>query len=139
LQPLWNFPQRWPVSTKLRNLPAVETMQTRRRGNPSRIDRLTGIAGTLSLLVTCGTPVMAYARQTATDRTQPHAKTMPDAPAPPADAQPSGDPKSGVVKPPDIDPKMAKPVPDVDPAMDNPTPGKTPAPQDPSAPRLQPK
>jgi hypothetical protein len=124
---------------KVRNLPVVETMNTRRRGIPSRIGRVIGAAGALVAMLFCGLPSMGYAQQTSTDQAQPHKKTVPDAPAPPADARPSGDPHSGVLKPPDVDPKMAKPVPDVDPAMDNPPPGKTPSPTDPSVPKVQPK
>jgi hypothetical protein len=59
--------------------------------------------------------------------------TPPDSAKPkaaPPEAKPIGDPKTGVLKPPDVDPKMAKTVPDVDPAMDNPPPGTTKAPAD---------
>ena len=73
----------------------------------------------------------------------PHDKKMdgsdPNPPAPPADAQPSGDPQSGVLKPPDVDPKMAKTVPDVDPAMDKPPPGKPHAPDAADPPKVQPR
>jgi hypothetical protein len=124
---------------KVRNLPVVETMKTRRRRIPSRIDRVIGLSGALAALLICGLPSMGYAQQTSTDQAQPHKKTVPDAPAPPVDARPSGDPHSGVLKPPNIDPKMAKSVPDVDPAMDNPPPGKAPGPTDPAAPKVQPK
>jgi hypothetical protein len=92
----------------------------------------------LSLLL-CGLPVTTYAQQTSTDQGSAHKRTTPDAPAPPAGTLPSGDPHSGVLKPPDIDPKMAKSVPDVDPAMANPPPGKTTGPADPGAPKVQPK
>ena len=124
---------------KVRNLPVVRSMKTRRWGIPSRIDRVIGATGALATLLLCGLPATTYAQQTPTDQTQPHKKTVPDAPAPPADARPSGDPHSGVLKPPDVDPKMAKSVPDVDPAMNNAPPGKTPAPTDPTAPKVQPK
>jgi hypothetical protein len=124
---------------KVRNLPVVETMKTRRRGIPSRNGRVIGVTGALAALLFCGLPSTGYAQQTSTDQAQPHKKTVPDAPAPPADALPSGDPHSGVLKPPDVDPKMAKSVPDVDPAMDKPPPGKTPGPTDPNAPKVQPK
>jgi hypothetical protein len=66
-------------------------------------------------------------------------KATSNPPAPPADAMPAGDPKTGVLKPPNIDPKMAKPVPDVDPAMDNAPPGKKAAPDTASPPKVQPK
>jgi hypothetical protein len=113
-------------------------MKTHRRGIPSRIDRVIGAAGMLSLLL-FGLPATTYAQQTSTDQGNAHKRTTPDAPAPPADALPSGGPKSGVLRPPDVDPKMAKPVPDVDPAMSNASPGKTPGPTDPGAPKVQPK
>jgi len=90
----------------------------------------------LSLLATlAGMPAPAKAEPQQTPPSQ-QKRTTPDAPPPPTDAQPSGDPKTGVLTPPDVDQKMAKPVPDVDPAMDNP-PGKAPA--DPAAPKVQPK
>lgn len=63
----------------------------------------------------------------------------PRSPAPADEALPSGNPQTGVLKPPDVDPKMAKPVPDVDPAMDNPPPGKPPAPETSEPPKVQPK
>jgi hypothetical protein len=122
---------------KVRNLPVVETMKTHRRGIPSRIDRAIKAVAALAVLLTCGLPPTGYAQQTLTDQAQPK-RTNPDTP-PPADVLPSSSPKNGVVKPPDVDPKMAKPVPDVDPAMSNPPPGKPPTPSDPSAPKVQPK
>jgi hypothetical protein len=124
---------------KVRNLPVVETMKTRRRGIPSRIDLTLGATGALAALLFCGLPAITYAQSASTDQAQSHKKTVPDAPAPPPDARPSGDPKSGVLKPPNVDPQMAKPVPDVDSAMSNPPPGKTPSPTDPTAPKVQPK
>jgi hypothetical protein len=124
---------------KVRNLPVVRSMKTHRRGTPVRIDRVFGAAGALATLLLCGLPATTYAQQPSTDQAPSHKKTVPDAPAPPAGALPSGDARSGVLKPPDVDPKMAKPVPDVDPAMDNPPPGKTPGPADPTAPKVQPK
>lgn len=124
---------------KVRNLPVVETMKTRRRGIPSRIDLTLGAAGAVAALLFLGLPATAYAQTPSPDQAQSHKKTVPDAPAPPADARPSGDPKSGVLKPPNVDPQMAKPVPDVDPAMNNPPPGKAPGPTDPTGPKVQPK
>jgi len=124
---------------KVRNLPIIETMKSRRRGIRSRIDRAARAAAALAALLICGFPLMGYAQQTSTDQAQSPRKATPDAPPPPADALPSGDPRNGVLKPPDVDPMMAKPVPDVDPAMSNPPPGKTPTPNDPSAPKVQPK
>jgi hypothetical protein len=124
---------------KVCNLPIIETMKSRRRKIRSRIDRAARAATVLAALLICCLPLSGYAQQTSTDQAQSHKKTTPDAPPPPADALPSSDAKNGVVKPPDVDPKMAKPVPDVDPAMSNPPPGKTPVPSDPSAPKVQPK
>jgi hypothetical protein len=123
----------------LRNLPVVETMTTRQRGIPSRIGPMTRAAGALTALLFCGLGSAGYAQRPSADQTQPSQRTVPDAPAPPAEARPSGDPASGVVNPPDVDPKMAKPVPDVDPAMDNPPAGKMPAPAAPTTPKVQPK
>jgi hypothetical protein len=133
------LPTKVSGSHKVRNLPVVQSMKTRCRGIPTRIDRAIGVTGALAALLFCGYPSTGYAQQTSTDQVQPHKKTVPDAPAPPAEARPSGDPQSGVLKPPNVDPKMAKPVPDVDPAMDNPPPGKTPGPTDPTVPKVQPK
>jgi hypothetical protein len=131
------LPTKAASFTKVRNLPVVETMKTRCRGIPSRIDRAIKAVAALAVLLTCALPPTGYAQQAPTDQAQPK-RTTPDAP-PPADALPGNSPKNGVVKPPDVDPKMAKPVPDVDPAMSNPPPGKPPAPSDPSAPKVQPK
>jgi hypothetical protein len=124
---------------KVRNLPAIQTMETRRRRIRSRTDRATKAATALAALLICCLPLSGYAQRISTDQAQPHKKTTPDAPPPPADALPSGDAKNGILKPPDVDPKMAKRVPDVDPAMSNPPPGKTPVPSAPSAPKVQPK
>jgi hypothetical protein len=124
---------------KVRNLLVVQSMKPRCRGILSRIGRAGGTAVALAILPFFGFSTAGYAQQTSTAQAQPHKKTVPDAPAPPADARPSGDPHSGVLKPPDVDPKMARPVPDVDPAMDNPPPGKTPTPPDAAAPKAQPK
>ncbi len=77
-----------------------------------------------ALFVTAISPTL-HAQQPA-----PPDSTKPKPAAPPADAAPTGDPKTGVLKPPDVDPKMAKAVPDVDPAMDNPPPGTTKVPSD---------
>ena len=48
----------------------------------------------------------------------------PDAQTNPAAPDPTGNPKTGVLKPPDVDPAMTKPVPDIDPGIE-----KTPAPK----------
>src|SRR5271168_2119965 len=124
---------------KVRNLPVARSMKTRPRGIRSRNDRAIKAAAALAALLICCLPLVGYAEQAPADQNQPHKKTTPDAPPPPADALPSGDAKNGVLKPPDVDPKMAKPVPDVDPAMSNPPPGKPLMPNDPSAPKVQPK
>jgi hypothetical protein len=124
---------------KVRNLSVIQPMQTQRIGSFSRTDRIAVLAALLSGLLTRGFPFSGYARQISRDQAQPHKNTAPDTPSPPAGAMPSGDAKNGVLKPPDVDPKMAKPVPDVDPAMDNPPPGKDPARGDSVLPKVQPK
>ncbi|HTJ62321.1 MAG TPA: hypothetical protein VL899_00800 [Alphaproteobacteria bacterium] len=58
---------------------------------------------------------------------------------PPAEVKPKGDPRTGVLTPPNVDPKMAKAVPDVDPAMNNPPPNVTPAPPDAPPPTAKPR
>jgi hypothetical protein len=128
---------------KVRNLPVIQAMQTRRRKIRSRIDRVTRAAA-LAVLLICGLPSAGYAQATSTDQAQaPQAqtpkKTAPDAGSLPATTPLSGDAKTGVVKPPDVDPKMAKQVPDVDPGMTHPPPDKSSAPTDPSVPKAQPK
>ncbi len=110
-------------------------MKTRNRRFAWRIGRTGIVVGLLAALSPSVIPTFAEPQQTPLSQQ----KKTPDAPPPPADAMPSGDPKTGVLTPPDVDPKMARPVPDVDPAMDNPPPGKVPAPADPSAPKVQPK
>jgi hypothetical protein len=63
-----------------------------------------------------------------------------DPPTASPEARPTGDPKGGVVKPPDIDPKMSKQAPDIDPAINAATPGKaTPMPTEPATPEIQPR
>ena len=69
----------------------------------------------------------------------------PNAPAPsqaapvPPEARAAGDPKSGVLKPPDIDPNMSKHVPDVDPGMTQPPTAKTAPPAEETPGKVQPK
>ncbi len=88
-----------------------------------------------------GFSALAYAQPATNDA--PREKTdhgrSTETPAPTAEALPSGDPKTGVLTPPNVDPKMAKTVPDVDPGMSNRSPGKTPEPSDPANPRIQPR
>jgi hypothetical protein len=96
----------------------------------------------LAALLLAGLSIAAQAQQTpanppAHDKKTDDSTAKPS--APPADAMPGGDPKSGVLKPPDVDPKMAKTVPDVDPAMDDPPPGKVPAPDNSDPPKVQPR
>jgi hypothetical protein len=125
-----------PRFDKVRNLSRVGTMKTRNRLAARRTYR-SGVAfGLLAALAFTGIPALAEPQQTPPSQQK---KATPDAPPPPADALPSYDPKTGVLTPPDVDPKMAKPVPDVDPAMDKPPLGKLPAPTDPSMPKVQPK
>jgi hypothetical protein len=68
------------------------------------------IAGALTIAAS------AHARQIS----QAPPATPPDQGTAPT---PSAAPKSGVVEPPDVDPKMARPVPNVDPAIDKPPAG----------------
>jgi hypothetical protein len=96
----------------------------------------------LALLTFVGLSAVCQAQQSATDPSGPSRKAdrnTANPPAPPSDALPSGDPKSGVLKPPDVDPKMSKKVPDVDPAMDDPPAGKAPAPPAADPPKVQPR
>ena len=44
----------------------------------------------------------------------------PDTPTNPSVPDPAGNPKTGVLKPPDVDPGMTKPVPDVDSGIEKP-------------------
>jgi hypothetical protein len=120
---------------KVRNLPRIGTMNTSNRQFAWLIGRGGIVFGLLAALSLPRIPAVAEPQPTPPSQQ----KKTPDAPPPPADALPTGDPKTGVLIPPNVDPKMAKPVPDVDPAMDNPPPGKVPAPADPSAPKVQPK
>jgi hypothetical protein len=59
-------------------------------------------------------------------------------PAPPT-AKPAGEARTGLLKPPDVDPDMSKRVPDIDPGMTQPPPGKQPPSADQTAPKVQPK
>jgi hypothetical protein len=96
----------------------------------------------LAALLLTGLAVPAPAQQLPADSPARDKKmdgSDPNPPAPPTKALPSGDPKSGVLKPPDVDPKMAKRVPDVDPAMDNPPPGRIPMRDAPPPPKVQPR
>ena len=83
-----------------------------------------------ALFVTAISPSVHAQQPVPQNVPTPPDSTKPKPAAPPADAMPTGDPKTGVLKPPDVDPKMAKAVPDVDPAMNNPPPGTTKAPAD---------
>ena len=96
------------------------------RPNPNRL-----AAAIIAVLVVTAISHSAHAQQPAPQNVPtPPDSAKPKPAAPPAEAMPTGDPKTGVLKPPDVDPKMAKAVPDVDPAMDNPPPGTTKAPAD---------
>jgi hypothetical protein len=114
-------------------------MQTRATAIFSRKDR--GIAATaaLALLLACSLCHATYAQQASTDQPQKLPDETQKAPPPPPEAQPKGDPKTGMVKPPDVDPKMAKKVPDVDPGMTQPPPDKQSPPADQGPPKVQPK
>ena len=124
--------------SKVRNFSVIGPMQTSGTAIFSRKDR--GIAATaaLVLLLACSFCHATYAQQSSTDQTQKTPDGTEKAPPPPPEAQPKGDPKTGMVKPPDVDPKMAKKVPDVDPGMTQPPADK----QQPAAdgpPKVQPK
>ena len=113
-------------------------MQTRGTAIFARKDR--GIAATtlLALMLACGFCHATYAQQSSTDQTKKIPDETQKSPPPPPEAQPKRDPKTGVLKPPDVDPKMAKTVPDVDPAMNQPPPDKQSAPAD-GPPKVQPR
>ena len=116
-------------------------MKTPSGGISSRKDRAVAAATVLSLL-TLGLCHATYAQQTSPDHTQNIPEQTQKAPPPPPDAKPTGDPKTGVLHPPDVDPKMAKQVPDVDPGMTQPPPAKPdkqPPPADQPPPKVQPK
>jgi len=122
----------------VRNFSGIQAMQTQATAIFSRKDRGIAATATLALLLACSLCHATYAQQSSTDQTQKTPAETQKAPAPPPDAQPEGDPKTGEVRPPDVDPKMAKKVPDVDPGMTQPPPDK----QQPAAdgpPKVQPK
>ena len=112
-------------------------MKTLSGGISSRKDRAIA-AGAVFTLLAFSLCHATYAQQTSPDHTQNIPDQTQKAPPPP-DAKPAGDPKSGVLKPPDVDPKMAKQVPDVDPGMTQPPPGKQSPPTDQPPPKVQPK
>jgi hypothetical protein len=126
---------------KVRNLTTAEPMKTPSRGIFSRKDRAIAAAAVLTLLafMLCHA---TYAQQTSPDQTQNIPDPTQKSPPPPPDAKPAGDPKTGVLHPPDVDPKMAKQVPDLDPGMTQPPPAKPdkqPPPADQPPPKVQPK
>jgi hypothetical protein len=112
-------------------------MKTQGKTNSSRNDRKIAAAAFFAALLALGLCHAAYAQQTSADQTQkpPPATDK----GPPPEAKPSGDPKTGVLKPPNVDPKMAKQVPDVDPGMTQPPPNKQSPPSDAPPPKVQPK
>jgi hypothetical protein len=114
-------------------------MQMQRTPIFSRKDRGIAAATLLALALACGFCHATYAQQSSPDQTKKVPQETQKAPPPPPDAKPEGDPKTGVLKPPDVDPKMAKKVPDVDPAMDQPPPDKQSPPPDQGPPKVQPK
>jgi hypothetical protein len=122
---------------KVRNLPSIKPMKSQGIYISSRKDRAIAIAAAslFAMLLTCGLCHATYAQQTSPDQIHPDQTRK--APPPPPEAKPTGDPKTGLLHPPDVDPKMAKPVPDVDPGMTQPSPGKQSPPVD--APKVQPK
>jgi hypothetical protein len=80
-------------------------------------------SGWAAVAVAIGLSATAAAQTVPNDRHSGAGATK-DAPALSPEAKPQGAPKTGVLKPPDVDPKMSKPVPDIDPQMDKPPPGK---------------
>jgi hypothetical protein len=123
---------------KVRNFSVIGTMQTQGSTNFSRKDRGIAAAAVLALLLACGICHATYAQQSSPDQTKKVPDETQKAPPPP-DVRPTGDPKTGVVKPPNVDPKMAKKVPDVDPGMTQPPPDKQSPPTDQPPPKVQPK
>jgi hypothetical protein len=123
----------------VRNFSAIGTMQMQGRATFSRKDR--GIAATtlLVLLLACGFCHASYAQQSSADQAKKIPQETQKAPPPPPEAKPEGDPKTGELRPPDVDPKMAKKVPDVDPGMTQPPPDKQSPPADQGPPKVQPK
>jgi hypothetical protein len=123
---------------KVRNLSSIEPMKSPNRSISSRKDRGIAAASLFALMLGFGLCHATYAQQASPDQSQKNPQQQPKAPPPPPEAQPKGDPKTGVLKPPDVDPKMAKQVPDVDPAMNQPPPDKQ-QPADQAPPKVQPK
>ena len=114
-------------------------MQTQDGAIFSRKDRGIAAATVLALLLACGFCHATYAQQTSPDQGKKVPEQTQKTPPPPPDARPKGDPKTGVLKPPDVDPKMSKKVPDVDPGMTQPPPDKQSPPADQGPPKVQPK
>ena len=97
---------------------------------PLAYNRTLAAIAAAALLVTLTSPCVHAQQPAPQDVPTPPDSAKPKPAAPRANAMPTGDPKTGVLNPPDVDPKMAKAVPDVDPAMNNPPPGTTKAPAD---------
>ena len=121
---------------KVRNLLSIEPMESESAAVSSRKDRGIAAASLVAVVLSCGLCHASYAQQTSPDQTQTQ---PPKASPPPPEAKPTGDPKTGVVRPPDVDPKMAKKVPDVDPGMTQPPPDKQSPLPDQGPPKVQPK
>jgi len=112
----------------IRNLSAGKAMLTQPK--PAACCYPLAAVAAATLFVAIAAP-SAQAQQPAPLNLQtPPDSAKPKSAAPPMDAMPKGNSKTGVLKPPDVDPKMAKSVPDVDPGMNNPPPGTTKAPSD---------
>lgn len=127
---------------KMRKMMSIETMKMLGRKRLIPIDTRSAAPRMLGAVVFAAIAATAGAQTVTPDVPKHDAAPQPVPPksSPPADeALPSGNPHTGVLKPPDVDPKMAKQVPDVDPAMDNPPPGKPPAPEAADPPKVQPK
>ena len=73
-----------------------------------------GLAVALALIGASGFAATSFAQDNAApsdrDKNSGQAQTQPSVPA-------AGPPQNGVIKPPEVDPKMAKAAPDVDPKM----------------------
>jgi hypothetical protein len=123
----------------MRNFSIIGTMQTQGKAIFSRKDRGIAAATLLTVVLAFGFCHATYAQQSSMDQTKKIPKETQKAPPPPPDAKPLGDPKTGVLKPPDVDPKMDKKVPDVDPGMTQPPPDKQSPPADQPPPKVQPK
>jgi hypothetical protein len=124
---------------KVRNFTFFKTMKTQNRRIRSRKDRRLAAVALCTAFLTCMICHATYAGQTSPDQAQKPPDQPQKAPSPPPEAKPMGDPKTGVLKPPDVDPKMARQAPDVDRGITEPPPDKTSPPAQQTPPKVQPK